>query len=182
MRCTRLFMRLFTRLSVIWLLLFAATTGSAEPYQLILEDIRSPGVNVYVAVYSAQASGWDSEPLLQLRETLPDTQSATVALPLATGAYAIRALVDLAGNGELATNERGRPVEPFAISVGAGRRQPSTHFSRSIFQLHEGQPEVTLTLRYPVAASDRYSARLQHLALGAADAHFNPGPGAVVQL
>lgn len=154
MRCTRLFMRLFTRLSVIWLLLFASTTGSAEPYQLILEDIRSPGVNVYVAVYSAQASGWDSEPLLQLRETLPDTQSATVALPLTPGAYAIRAFVDLDGNGELATNERGRPEEPFAISVGEGRRQPSTHFSRSIFQLHEGQPEVTLTLRYPVAASD----------------------------
>lgn len=154
MRCTRLFMRLFTRLSVIWLLLFAATTGSAEPYQLILEDIRSPGVNVYVAVYSAQASGWDSEPLLQLRKTLPDTRSATVTLPLAPGAYAIRAFVDLDGNGELATNERGRPEEPFAISVGEGRRQPSTHFSRSIFQLHEGQPEVTLTLRYPEATSD----------------------------
>ena len=154
MRGTLVFIRRFTRPSLIGLLLFVAHAGSAEPYQLILEDIRSPGVNVYVAVYSAQASGWDSEPLLQLRETLPDTQSATVALPLTPGAYAIRAFVDLDGNGELATNERGRPEEPFAISVGEGRRQPSTQFSRSIFQLHEGQPEVTLTLRYPVAASD----------------------------
>lgn len=150
MRCAVLFMRL----SLVWLLLFAASASGAEPYRLILEGNRSAGAEVYVAVYSAQASGWDSAPLLQLRETLPETSSLTLELPLEPGAYAIRAFVDLTGDGELATGARGRPAEPFAISVGEGRRQPSTHFSRSIFQLHQGQPEVTLTLRYPEAPSE----------------------------
>ena len=121
---------------------------------MILEGNRSAGADVYVAVYAAQAGKWEAPPLWQRRETLPETPSVTLELPLAPGAYAIRAFVDVNGDGELATGARGRPAEPFAISVGEGRRQPSTHFSRSIFRLHEGQPEVTLTLRYPEAASD----------------------------
>jgi len=142
------------RLSLAWLLLSATSASASEPYRLILEGNRSAGADVYVAVYSAQAGSWDAPPLMQLRETLPEAPSVTLELPLEPGAYAIRAFVDLTGDGELATGTRGRPAEPFAISVGQGRRQPSPQFSRSIFQLHQGQPEVTLTLRYPQTISE----------------------------
>ena len=154
MRCTVLFMRLL----LVWLLLFTASASGAEPYRLILEGNRSAGADVYVAVYSAQAGSWDSTPILQLHEALPEAPSVTLELPLEAGAYAIRAFVDLTGDGELATGARGRPAEPFAISVGEGRRQPSTHFSRSIFRLHQSQPEVTLMLRYPQVDSEETSS------------------------
>ncbi|MDQ2076990.1 DUF2141 domain-containing protein [Marinimicrobium sp. ABcell2] len=136
------------------LLVFARVSGASEPYQLTVEGNRSPGADLYVAVYPERARSWDAEPLVQLRHVLPESSVFTIDLPLDPGAYAIRAFVDLSGDGELATGERGRPIEPFAISVGEGRRQPSMHFRRSVFLLSDDQPEVTLTLRYPEAASN----------------------------
>jgi uncharacterized protein (DUF2141 family) len=136
------------------LMLLTGLAWASESYRLTVEGNRSPGADLYVAVYSADARNWDAEPLLQLRHNLPNDSAFSVDLPLEPGAYAIRAFVDLAGDGELATGTRGRPEEPFAISVGEGRRQPSMHFSRSVFRLNEEQPEVTLTLRYPEAVSD----------------------------
>ena len=130
-------------------LALSSQLAAAETFTLIIDNNRSPGDTVYVQVMPGSADNWDAEPATRLKQVLPETDSLDLPLDLAAGRYAIRAFVDTDGDAELATGAMGKPKEPFASSIGTGRKRPAISLDRSVFELNETRPSVTLTLRYP---------------------------------
>lgn len=131
------------------LALLAHGALAGETLLVKIENNRSPGATLYIAVYPGDADGWDAQPLSRHKLTLPEHDSVTKEIELESGRYALRAFVDLDGDGELATNARDRPAEPFASSIGTGRYNPSVYFSRSVFVFDAQRNQVDLSLRYP---------------------------------
>lgn len=129
--------------------LVAGGAATASPFQLLVTGNGSPALPLYTAVYPASAESWQGEPILLLRNTLPETDTAEIGLDIPPGDYAIRAFVDLDDNGELNLNSRGRPTEPYASSLSPDRNRRSQRFEHAIIRLSADQPSVTLALTYP---------------------------------
>ncbi len=133
---------------LLTLLTSVTMAGERQEWRLIISDNALPEKTLYLAVYEAAAGGWDGEPLLRLKQALPDFEAFARPLALPPGRYAVRAFVDLDNNGELTLNEHKRPAEPYANSQGDNQR-PSPLFERSLITLDGNQPELELRLRYP---------------------------------
>lgn len=133
---------------LLTLLAGAANADDAPQWRLIISDNALPEKTLYLAVYEAAAGSWEAEPVLRLKQTLPEFEAFARPLALPPGRYALRVFVDLDNNGELTLNDRDRPAEPYASSQGDNQR-PSPLFERSLVTLGEDQPELELRLRYP---------------------------------
>lgn len=133
----------------------AAETGQAEavgrPVTVIVQNNRSPGAILYLAVYAADSeeANWQQEHHQALKLVLPPEEEARVELELADGRYAMRAFADVNGNGELDTQRFNRPAEPFAISMAPGRDKPSMRFGSAVVGIDEANQTVRLKLIYP---------------------------------
>ena len=132
----------------------ACTAVAANPLRLLVTGNHSPAMPLYIAVYPASAEDWDGEPILLLREVLPATESVAIGLDIPPGAYAIRAFVDLDGNGELNLSHRGRPTEPYASSLNPSRTRHSQRFEHALITLSANQPSANLALTYPRKRDD----------------------------
>jgi uncharacterized protein (DUF2141 family) len=147
--------RLVTLYTFIGLCL-TGTSAAAATVEFTFEDNRAPGAQVYLAIYKANESkSWDDAPAQQEKLTLGDTENWQATIELAPGRYAARAFIDVDGNGELKTARSGRPQEPFAISLGDGRKKPSIRFQQAVFEVSEGTTSVTMPLLYPRGSLDR---------------------------
>lgn len=118
--------------------------GESIP-RLIITANNLPGEMLYLAVYDADAGGWESEPVYRLKQTLPEYQAFSMPLDLPPGQYAIRLFVDLNDNEQLDINDQGRPVEPYATS---GHQRPGAGFEQALITL-EDSGEISIRLRYP---------------------------------
>lgn len=148
--CKYLLKTTITALILVYCSLLAAGKSVAIELEIQLENNRFPGETLYLAIYRGDsAAGWQSQTLAQLSQLLPDTTDFTLTLELPEGKYAARAFIDLSRNGKLDTTDAGRPEEPFAISIGTGRRKPSHRFHTAIFSVTEQGSPVRLQLHYP---------------------------------
>lgn len=134
--------------------LLVCTATAASPFHLLVTDHGLPALPLYVAVYPASAGSWDAEPVALLRHSLPETDNADIELDLPPGDYAIRAFVDLDGNGKLDLNRRGHPAEPYASSLSPERSRRSQRFEHAIISLSEDHPRVSIELTYPRERGD----------------------------
>lgn len=130
-------------------LLSVSGPSAASPLQLQITGNGSPALPLYVAVYPASAERWEGEPILRLRSMLPESDVAEIGLDIPPGEYAIRAFVDLDGDGKLDLNTRGRPTEPYASSLSPNRSRRSQRFKHAVITLSADQPSVSLDLTYP---------------------------------
>jgi len=117
-------------------------------WRLVINDNLLPEYTLYLAFYPAEAGNWAVEPVLRLKQTLPDYKAFARPISLPAGRYAVRGFIDVDANGELTLNEQGRPAEPYTNSQAEGQR-PSPLFERSIITLNDEQPQLQLQLRYP---------------------------------
>ena len=105
---------------------------------------------MYIAIYAGTGKGsWQDEPVLRLQNSVSDEPNSIIEVDLPDGRYAARAFLDRNQNGQLDTGRSGKPLEPFAISVGEHRKKPSLKFSESVFVISPEQRQCHLTLRYP---------------------------------
>ncbi len=137
----------------------SASNLSARPLQILVTNNQSPEADLYLAVYlGSDDKGWQQEPSHTERFVLPQEQKAEFVLDIPDGAYAIRAFVDLNGNGELETRSFNRPEEPFSISQGNDEDEPSIHFDKAVFPLNESNTSVELLLIYPKGSQDQQAS------------------------
>ncbi|SDU23293.1 DUF2141 domain-containing protein [Halopseudomonas salegens] len=129
--------------------MLACVSVAASPLCLLITDNRSPALPLYLAVYPASAEDWGNEPHLLLQDILPETDTVEIALEIPPGDYAIRAFVDLNGDGELNLNHKDRPTEPFASSLSHDRNRRSQRFEHAIISLSADEPCARLNLTYP---------------------------------
>lgn len=86
-----------------------------------LQDYRHAGATAYIAIYAVKkGASWGDEPVKLLQSQLLDGDVMNINTDLPPGSYALRAFVDVNGNGELDTGARGKPLEPFAFSRATG--------------------------------------------------------------
>lgn len=100
-------------------LLLTTVTADAQAVNLTIyiQDYRHPGASVYIAIYTVKEGGsWGDEPIKLLQSPLVAGDEMQLDADLPSGRYALRAFVDLNGNGELDTGAFGKPKEPFAFS------------------------------------------------------------------
>ena len=128
--------------------------ATASPFQLLVIGNGSPALPLYTAVYPARAESWEGEPVLLLRNLLPESDTAEIGLDIPPGDYAIRAFVDQDGNGELNLSRTGRPTEPYASSLNPDRTRRSQRFEHAIVTLSAEQPSVSIKLNYPRESRD----------------------------
>jgi uncharacterized protein (DUF2141 family) len=143
--------RRFVVLATLCLLGLWAPVSLARTLTLSLNDVRTAGATLYMAIYSADGGqgSWQQEPLRALKFILPKSTTAEFELDLPDGLYAIRAFVDIDGSGELETARFNRPLEPFTLSSATQQDKPSVHFANAIFPLDEEHKFLQLTLFYP---------------------------------
>jgi uncharacterized protein (DUF2141 family) len=104
-------------LFLLFALVMLPALAQAARLSILLQDYRHPGVSAYIAIYAANDRGsWGDEPLQLLQSSLVEGDNMLLAADLPPGRYALRAFVDLNGNGELDTSTLGKPTEPFALS------------------------------------------------------------------
>lgn len=132
------------------LLLFAAI-AQARSVDVVVDNNQAPGKTLYLAVFAAKngQGSWQQEHHSALKLTLPAESPTTLTLKLPDGQYAMRAYVDMNGNGKLDTASFNRPEEPYAISLAPGRDEPSVRFHNAVFTIGEDRSSVRLGLVYP---------------------------------
>ena len=135
-------------------LLLACPVVAASQLHLLVTGNDSPDLPLYIAIYPASAKGWDGEPILLMREPLPETATMAIGLDIPPGDYAVRAFIDQDGNGELNLNRRGHPAEPYASSLSPDRTRHSQRFEHALITLSANQPSVSLALVYPRKRDD----------------------------
>lgn len=142
------------------LLMLHMTCANATEVSLEISDIRTPNAQFYLAIYDAQTvDQWDLPSTLQLIHPLNEHSVQTLNFTLPEGNYALRAFVDLNGNGQLDFNQKSRPIEPFAFSIGDGRRAPSIHFKHAKVQAVGEQVTWQMKLLYPREAKLKLSEK-----------------------
>ncbi len=146
---------LLTMLTACLLALWAPAS-LARMLSISLNDVRTAGATLYVAVYSTKdgQGTWQQEPYRTLKLTLPEAATAEFELDLPDGLYALRAYVDIDGSGELETARFNRPLEPFTLSSATQQDKPSVHFHNAVFAVDEQHQSLELTLFYPKAADE----------------------------
>lgn len=99
------------------LFITAPAISQAANLAIHVQDYRHPGASVYIAIYAVKEGGsWGDEPIKLLQSPLMAGDEMQLDADLPPGRYAVRAFVDLNGNGELDTGAFGKPKEPFAFS------------------------------------------------------------------
>jgi uncharacterized protein (DUF2141 family) len=99
-----------------------------------------------VAVYDS-AQAWKGGKAVK-SVSVPATEAEpTVRIDLPAGAYAIRAFHDVDGDGRLATNPFGLPVEPYGFSNDAKVNMGPPSFEAAAFTVAPGENAQALTLR-----------------------------------
>jgi uncharacterized protein (DUF2141 family) len=141
---------------MICLFLLVMTTmpvvAQTSAVSIQLQDYRHPDALVYIAIYAATAkANWGDTPvkLLQTSLTTGDEMSFNADLP--PGLYALRAFIDLDGDGELDTGAHGKPVEPFAFSRAAGAAK-SLRFNAAVVDVG-ARNAVVLRFLHPKPAA-----------------------------
>jgi uncharacterized protein (DUF2141 family) len=118
--------------------------ANANELRLKLENVLSAEGTLMVSVVDAAAFDGQGPPALQaiLPARAGTVRFATDALP--PGEYAIRAMHDLNGNGEMDSNLVGVPTEPWGVSNNARGNFGPPKFEDARFVL---QDTVDITIR-----------------------------------
>jgi len=127
-----------------------STPAFATPVEFQFKDNRLPGTTLYLAIYeAAKNDNWNEQAEHQVALKLGDENPWTTIIELPEGRYAARAFIDTDKDGILKTARSGRPLEPFSISLGDGRKQPSIRFQQAIFTVKDQPATVSMQLLYP---------------------------------
>lgn len=110
-------------LNLLFSFVLSATSAltCATNVTIQLQDYRHAGVTAYIAIYAVKkGASWGDKPVKLLQSQLAQGDAMALDADLPSGRYALRAFVDINGNGELDVGALGKPVEPFAFSRVAG--------------------------------------------------------------
>ena len=135
----------------------APLVSKAASLTIHLQEYRHPGSIAYIAVYAVNdGASWGDEPtkLILSPPLAGDEMKLEAELP--AGRYALRAFVDINGNGELDTGAFGKPKEPFAFSRITGAAD-SLRFKAAAVDVGD-KGELVLRFLHPEAKSNKVNS------------------------
>lgn len=123
---------------------------------LTIDGNYFPNHTLYLALYRIEAGepiSWQDEPSLQKKLIMKDDEEGEYFLEdIPPGHYAIKGYIDLNQNQVLDKTSKGRPKEPFGVSLGENSTKPSVNIQQSVFELSAQQKTAKFSLRTPKAA------------------------------
>lgn len=105
---------------------------------LTFPALASKSGKVMIAVYDS-AQGWSSgKPARVAQANAADAEPAAKIVALAPGTYAVRAFLDVDGDGKMGMNPFGMPVEPYGFSNDAKPNMGPPSFDAATFTVTAG--------------------------------------------
>lgn len=120
----------------------AADTAKAQ-LTLTVTDIADHKGALMIAVFDQAGYDKDAQVAASVTPVMGDTASATFELP--AGRYGIKLFHDVDGDGKMATNPFGMPIEPFAFSNNAPAQFGPARWEAAAFDV--AAPETTHTIK-----------------------------------
>lgn len=122
----------------------AAATGLAIRF----EGIDTPTGQIMLSVFdNAAAHDQGGKPVRVAIVPIEGAAATAVFKGLAPGDYAIKAFHDVDGDGKMATNPFGMPLEPFAFSNNAKAEGGPPRWEAARFTVAAGDNAVTITIK-----------------------------------
>lgn len=99
-----------------------ATTTAASPAATLsvqFSGIETPKGKIMMALFDNEAAFKGGRPVRAVMIAADSTDANTLVEGLPVGRYAIKSFHDIDGDGKMATNPFGMPIEPYAFSNNA---------------------------------------------------------------
>ena len=135
------------------LFLFSCSHALAADLTITIDNLRSSQGQVLLCVFSAESSDREAfpdctkgRPVRQSKEAIGAGRVVVTYKGLKDGVYAVAAVHDENGNGELDANFLGIPTEGIGISNNP-RLMGKPNFAEALFQI-KGKTAITLNAKY----------------------------------
>jgi uncharacterized protein (DUF2141 family) len=132
---------------------FGLAEAAAADLTVTIDNLRSNEGQVILCVFSAESSDRAAfpdcakgRPVRQSKEVIGGGKVVVTYKGLKDGVYAVAAIHDENGNGELDTNFLGIPTEGIGISTNP-RLLGKPHFDQAQFEV-KGKTAITVTAKY----------------------------------
>lgn len=120
-------------------------TQSTATLTVRFAGFKTAAGTAMLSLYNSEQSYAAGKPLRGAVAAVRDDRAEVVVTGLAPGRYAIRAFHDRDGDGKMATNPFGIPLEPFAFSNGAKPQGGPAPWAAASFEVPAGASAVSIT-------------------------------------
>lgn len=140
--------RLLVTATAAAIALLAAAPLAAATLTVAFAGIATPTGAVLLSVYDSEAA-FDAGGKPIRRAMVPVTGAAieTVIGDLAPGRYAIKAFHDVDGDGKMAANPFGQPLEPYAFSNDAVGDMGPAKWAQAVFTVDAAASRHVIAIR-----------------------------------
>lgn len=132
-------------------LLMAAATSPALAAEAALtvqfDPVEIAGGQIMLSLFDSEAAYDKGEPVRAAAVPVVNGKASVIFNGLAPGRYAVKAFHDIDGNGDMATNPFGMPIEPFAFSNNARAEGGPARWSAASFDVGAGSAVVTIAIK-----------------------------------
>lgn len=126
----------------------ASTADTPAALEVAFEGIESPTGQIMLSVFDNEAAhDADGKPVRVAAVAVEGDRAVVRFEGLAPGSYAIKTFHDVDGNGEMATNPFGMPLEPFAFSNNAKPEGGPARWQAAHFTVTAGANAVSITIQ-----------------------------------
>ncbi len=123
---------------------FATATASID---LHFNGIATPTGAIMVGLYNSETGYATGKPLRSFMIAATTAAVTQMLTGLVPGRYAIKAFHDVDGDGQMAVNPFGMPVEPFAFSNDAPANMGPATWAAAAFDVAAGTTAHTITIK-----------------------------------
>lgn len=126
----------------------AEGSGHTASLEVRFEGIEVPSGQVMLALFDSESAyGEDEEPVRAATVRVESDQAIAQFTGLAPGSYAVKAFHDIDGDGQMATNPFGLPLEPFAFSNNAKPEGGPARWEAARFAVEPGVNRISITIK-----------------------------------
>lgn len=142
-------MTMMTKLLVASLLGAAGSATPAAEATLTVQfvPIEIDRGQIMLSLFDSEAAYDSGKPVRAAAVPVVNGKASAIFNGLAPGRYAVKAFHDIDGNGEMATNPFGRPIEPFAFSNNARAEGGPARWAAASFDVGAGSAQATIAIK-----------------------------------
>jgi uncharacterized protein (DUF2141 family) len=126
----------------------AQESSEAASLEIRFEGIEVATGQVMLALFDSESAyAQDEEPVRAAAVGVEGDQATARFTGLAPGSYAVKAFHDIDGDGRMATNPFGLPLEPFAFSNNAKPEGGPVRWEAARFAVEPGVNRISIAIR-----------------------------------
>lgn len=125
-----------------------ATVPATSMLEVKFQEIEAPTGQIMLSLFDNQiAHDQNGAPVRGATVRVSGSAATARFEGLAPGTYAVKAFHDVDGDGKMATNPFGLPIEPFAFSNDAVAEGGPAKWAKTQFTVAPGANTITITIK-----------------------------------